>query len=156
MILNVNDNIACCYGELGREEDALELRRQIYARSVVLSSVIPVHVMFIRVLNLSVSLRFAGRFTEAKSLLREQIPEARRALNANHESVTRLRWNYATCLCDDAASRDDLVEAVTLLEELSRTTQRIYGTSHPLATDIRTTLGGAREMLAAFDTSTSK
>ena len=130
------------------------MRRQIYAGSMVLSSAIPVHVMFIRVLNLSVSLRVTGRFTEAKSLIREQIPKARRALSANHESVTRLRWNYATCLYDDpAASRDDLVESLTIHEEIYSTTRRIYGPTHPFAEAIQRELGRVRSKLAAFDTS---
>ena len=98
-------------------------------------------------------LRVKGRFTEAKSLIREQIPKARRALSANHESVTRLRWNYATCLCDDAASRDDLVESATIHEEIYSTTRRIYGPTHPLAAAIQRELARVRLILAPFDTS---
>ena len=95
-----------------------------------------------------------GRFTEAKSFLREQLPKARRALGADHDTVIQLRWQHADALrLSDGASREDVVEAVTLLEELSRTTRQIYGTSHPLANDIRITLGWARQKLAAFDTS---
>ena len=94
------------------------------------------------------------RCAEAKSFLRKHLPAARRTLGADHDTVIQLRWSYACCLCKDAdASRDDAAEAVSLLEELSQTTQRIYGTSHPLATDIRTTLGRAQEKLASFDTS---
>ena len=108
-------------------------------------------------LNLSWSLKETGRYTEAKSFLRKQLPKARRALGVDHDTVIRFRYLYADTLrLDGDASREDLVEAVTLLEELSRTTRRIYGTSHPLANDIRNTLGWARETLAAFDTSTSK
>ena len=110
--------------------------------------------LFIDVLNLGWSMIQTHRCAEAKSFLRKQLPAARRTLGADHDTVIQLRWSYACCLCKDAdASRDDAAEAVSLLEELSRTTQRIYGTSHPLAADIRTSLGRARETVAAFDTS---
>ena len=105
-------------------------------------------------LNLSWSMKECGRCAEAKSFLREQLPAARRALGANHDTVIHLRWIYADALClSDGASREDVVEAVTSLDELGTTTQRIYGISHPLAIDIQTALGRARETLASFDTS---
>ena len=97
------------------------------------------------------------RCAEAKSFLRKQLPAAQRALGADHDTVIHLRWIYADSLRTDAgASREDLVEAVTLLDELSRTTQRIYGPAHPLTYNLQGALGRTRETLAAFDTSTSK
>ena len=103
-------------------------------------------------LNLSWSLNETGRYTEAKSFLREQLPKARRVLGVDHEIVIQMRWQHADALrLSDGASREDVVEAVTLLEELSRTTQRIYGTSHPLATNICITLGLALETLVRHE-----
>ena len=154
-ILVAQTNIALCYYKLGRHQEALDLRREIYARGLALG--VPSKDLFIDVLNLSWSMKECGLCAESKSFLREQLPAARRALGADHDTVIQLRWQHADALrLSDGASREDVVEAVTLLEELSRTTQRIYGTSHPLANDIRNTLGWARETLAAFDTSTSK
>mmetsp|Transcript_16709 Transcript_16709/g.47733 ORF Transcript_16709/g.47733 Transcript_16709/m.47733 type:complete len:376 (+) Transcript_16709:346-1473(+) len=154
-ILVAQTNIALCYYKLGRHQEALDLRREIYARGLALG--VPSKDLFIDVLNLSWSMKECGLCAESKSFLREQLPAARRALGADHDTVIQLRWQHADALrLSDGASRDDVVEAVTLLEELSRTTQRIYGTSHPLANDIRNALGWARETLAAFDTSTSK
>ena len=151
-LLITKTNIALCYYRLGRHEEALNLRRQVYARGVALG--ISNKDLFIDVLNLSWSLNETGRYTEAKSFLREQLPKARRVLGVDHDTVIQMRWQHAETLrLDGDASREDLVEAVTVLEELSRKTQRIYGTSHPLPTDIRTTLGLARKKLAAFDTS---
>ena len=56
------------------------------------------------------------------------------------------------CLSDDdAAPRDDLVEATTELEELLRTAQRIYGPANPLVKHIKETLDYAQKKLASLD-----
>ena len=54
---------------------------------------------------------------------------------------------------DDRASRDDVVEAVTIHEELASTTRRVYGEFHPFAKLIQHELMDAQEKLAAFDAS---
>ena len=68
-------------------------------------------------------------------------------------SYPRLRGVYARGLGDDqGASRDDVVEAVTIFEELASTARRIYGEFHPFAKLIQHDLERGREQLAAFDT----
>ena len=149
-ILLTKANLALCYYKLGRHEHALDLRREVYARAVALN--LPQRSQ--DAMNLASSMVATERWAEAKSLLREQLPAAQRALGADHDTVIHLRWIYADSLRTDAgASREDLVEAVTLLDELSRKTQRIYGTAYPLTCNLQGALGLAREKLAAFDTS---
>ena len=56
--------------------------------------------------------------------------------------------NYARALYnDDAATLDDLREAVTTLEELERTARRVLGGAHPLTETIEDSL---RQSLAAL------
>ena len=58
---------------------------------------------------------------------------------------------YANALRDDhGSSRDDVVEAVAIFEELSSTARRIYGESHPLAKHIQDELEAAQIKLACF------
>jgi len=150
-MLHVKGNIAACYSSLGQNEEALALRREIYARSLALG--ISSH--FIDVVNLSVSLQKTQRHTEAKFFLREQLPKARRALGTEDNVFLRLRGIYASTLlwgADDRASRDDVVEAVTIHEELASTTRRVYGEFHPFAKLIKKELAHAQAKLAAFDT----
>ena len=95
------------------------------------------------------------RYQEVKSLLRTSIPVARRVLGEDNATTLRMRWNYASALCeDDAATLDDLREAVTTLEDTARTVRRVFGASHPLTRGfwIEITLGAAREVLAARET----
>ena len=51
------------------------------------------------------------------------------------------------------SSRDDVVEAETIFEELASTTRRVYGEFHPFAKLIQHELVDAQEKLAAFDAS---
>ena len=61
------------------------------------------------------------RFEEAKSVLREMTPVARRVLGECHENTLMMRRNYAQALfADDDATLDDLREAVTMLEDTER------------------------------------
>ena len=72
------------------------------------------------------------RYKECKSFLREQLPEMRRTLGEKHELYEKMRCNYASLLFNDTgSSRDELVEAVGILEELTLTARRVYGPSHP-------------------------
>ena len=66
-----------------------------------------------------------------------------------------LRWLYAQSLyMDDDATLDDLREAVTTLEETTRTTRRVMGRAHPLTVDIGKSLRESREKAMARGMST--
>ena len=119
------------------------MRREIYARALALRP--PGDALFTDVLNLAVSLHETGRYAEAKSLLRKQLIEARRALGTADTTYMKLRWIYATCLYDhDGASGDDEVEAVAILEELSSTARRVLGPNNPITTGIQRSLEKAK------------
>ena len=84
------------------------------------------------------------RYAEAHSLLHDHLPKARRAFGAEGEAFLQIRWNYAWCLSqDDESSRDDVREAVGILEELFQTTQRILGPTHPFTKRIEDNLDDA-------------
>ena len=53
---------------------------------------------------------------------------------------------------DDAATLDDLREAVTTLEDTERIARRVLGGTHPTATGIEYELRDARAALAARET----
>ena len=80
-------------------------------------------------------------------------PVARRVLGENNELTLKVRWVYASVLCDDpAATLDDLREAVSTLEETARTARRVLGISHPVTEGIEDELKIAREDLRARET----
>ena len=93
-------------------------------------------------LALSGSLVATKLFPEAISFLAAQMPKAQRAFGAEHDIVMRLRWSYGDVLHQDiGTSRDDVVEATTLLEELFSTARRIYGPAHPVTAGIQVSCG---------------
>ena len=101
-------------------------------------------------MNYASSLEDSERFEEAKSVLREMIPVAQRVLGESHEVTLRMRWNYAAMLYNDTgATFRDLLEAVTRLEKLTLTAQRVLGRFHPIVGGIVGDLVLARAALRA-------
>ena len=99
------------------------------------------------------SLRHLKRFKEAKTLLHDLMPVVRRVLGKDHLITLKMRWLYAMALYHaDAATLDDLREAVKALEETVRTARRVLGGAHPLTFDIEFDLKHARAALGARET----
>jgi len=81
------------------------------------------------------------------------IPVARRVFGENHEFTLKMRWNYAEALYgDDGATLDDVRKAVTTLEEIARTSQRVLGNLHPATAGIEHELRNSRAALRARET----
>ena len=103
--------------------------------------------------NYAVSLNGLKRFEEARSLMRETTPVARRVLGESNEATLRARLIYAMALFDDpGATLDDLREAATTLEDTDRIARRVFGGAHPLTGGIAVYLRDARAALRARET----
>ena len=106
--------------------------------------------------NYALSLLKLQRFEEAKSLLRKQLPVARRILGKDHIQTIKMTWRSAEALYEDAdASLEDMREVATTLEETERTARRVLGGSHPIIVDIGRDLRAARALLHARETPSS-
>ena len=82
------------------------------------------------------------------------MPVARRVFGDGNEITLRMRWCYAGALYGDpGATLDDLREAVTTLEETSRTARRVLGGAHPTVVGIEQSLKASRAALRARETS---
>ena len=149
-ILVVQGNLACTYVELGRKEEALQMRRDVYSGRLRLQGEEDPKTLLAAnnyALSLIINLQ---RFEEAKALLRKTIPVARRVLGENHYLILRMRWAYARALDKDpGATLDDLREAVTTLEDAGRIARRVLGGAHPLTEAIELALRNARAALNA-------
>ena len=89
-------------------------------------------------------------FEEARSLMRKTMPVARRVLGESDELTLRMRWIYTMALYrDNAATLDDLREAVTSLEDTARIGRRVLGGAHPLVEGIEVSLQNSRAALCA-------
>ena len=104
-------------------------------------------------INYADSLMNLKRIEEAKSLLKETMPVARRVLGENNETTLRMRTIYAAAFYMDAgATLDDLREAVTTLEVVERAARRVLGGAHPDTVWIEKSLQNARAVLRARET----
>ena len=146
-ILDTQNNIATSYHQLGRLEQALRMRQDVYSGRLKLSGEESDRTLSAanNYAHCLVSLR---RFEEAKTLLRKTIPVARRVLGESHAVTLNMPWHYARALYENpSATLDDLREAVTTLEETARTARRVLGGTHPLTSAIE---GDLRESRAAL------
>jgi len=151
-ILAVQSNLANTYHVLGRLEEALRLKRDVYSGYSRLNGEEHPKTL-ITANNYANNLIELERFEEAKALVLKTMPVARRVLGDGHDLTLKLRWAYAEVLYnDDGATLADLREAVTTLEDLERIARRVFGGTHPLTTGIEEALGESRAALRARET----
>ena len=148
-ILVAQNNLARTYSALGRMQDALRMERDVYSGRLKLHGEEQRETL-LAANNYASSLVDLQHFEEAKALLRKSIPVARRVLGDSDEDTLRMRWSYAMALSeDDAATLDDLREAVTTLAEIEGTARHVLGGAHPTAVGIEGYLRDARAALRA-------
>ena len=148
-ILTAQGNLAGTYQDLGRSEEALRLRRDVYSRRLEFSGEEYVHTIS-AAYNLATTLDALKRYGEAKTVLRKMMPVARRVLGENNELTLRARQVYAQLLCRcEGATLEDLREAVTTLEETERIARRVLGGAHPITGGLERDLRKARAALRA-------
>ena len=148
-LLVTQGNLANTYEMLGRREEALQMKHDVYSGHLRLYGE-EHRSTLIAASNYAVCLFGLERFEEAKALLRRTVPVARGVLGEGHELTISMRQNFATVLFrDDGATLDDLREAVTMYEETERIARRVFGGAHPLTVKIGGILPKARAALRA-------
>ena len=148
-ILGVQTNLALTYSCLGRKEESLRMRRDVYYGRLKLHGEENESTLE-TANNYAWGLCGLKRFEEAKALLRKPMRVARRVLGENHELTLVLSWAYARALYSaEGATLDNLREAVTTLEKTERIARRVLGGAHPTTTGIDDHLRNARTVLRA-------
>ena len=154
-LLAAQGNLSNTYCRIGRREDALLLKRDVYFGTVKLLGEEHSETL-VEAGNYAVSLLDLKRYEEAKLLMRKIMPVTRRVLGESHEITLRNGTIYAAALNNDpSATLNDLREAVTMLEELEPYARRVLGGAHPVARSIGTSLRAARAALRARETPAS-
>ena len=151
-VLIAQGNLASTYKELGREEEAMLMREDVYSRTLNFWGEEHRETL-LEADNYAIALVDLERFEEARSLMRKLIPVARRILGESDRLTLKMRWVYADALyLDDGATLDDLREAVTTLEDAERIARRVLGGAHPITEGIENHLRNARAALRARET----
>jgi len=148
-ILVTQCNLASLYEKLGRNEDTLQMRRDVYSGLLKLNGEESIETLG-AAFNYAANLKDINHFQEAKELMRKMIPVARRFLGDCHELTLRMRALYARALLEDTcATLGDIREAVAMFEDLAPTTRRVLGGTHPVAMTMEASLQYAQTVLAA-------
>ena len=154
-VLITQSNLANTYQLLGRLEEALPLRRDVYSGRLKLLGEDHLYTLGAAV-NYASTLFALDHYAEAKALLRQTVPVARRVLGDNHEVTLKMRQIYACALCaDPAATLNDLGETVAKLEDIAPIARRVLGGAHPTTVGIEGALEKSRELLRACEASES-
>ena len=151
-ILGTQNNLASTYDGLGLYEQVLRLKRDVYSGYLKLNGRESYETLA-AAFNYANSLAHLERIGEAKALMFETIPVARRVLGEVNDLTLRMRGIYGQMLyLDTGATLDDLREAVNFNEETMRTARRVLGGTHPHVAEIESTLRNARAALRARET----
>ena len=152
-ILIAQGNLANTYNELGRLDEALRVRQEVYSGHLKLNGEENYDTLR-EAFNYAASLVLLKRFKEARALMRKTVPVARRVHGDNDRLTLKMRWNYAEARYQDpGATLDNLREAVSTLEDTERTARRVLGGAHPVTTWIGENLQAARPALRAHEPS---
>ena len=148
-LLVARGNLAGTYRNLGRIEEALQMRRDVYFGLLRLYG--EEHGETLREAgNYANLLNQVKCFEEVKALLRKTLPVARRVLSESNKLTLKIRSTYAEALyVDPAATHDDLREAVNTLEETTQTVRRVFGGAHAFTKAIEHQLQDAQDALYA-------
>ena len=151
-LLIAQGNIANSYHMLGRLDDALRTRKDVYSGKLKLHGQESRDTL-LEASNYADLLVKLKRFEEARSLLRRIIPVARNVVGDNDRLTLAMRKNYARALYEDpAATLDDLREALNTLEETDWTARRVLGGAHPETAWVEQHLRNTRAALRARET----
>ena len=151
-MLTVQANIVNTLEEVGRAEEAMLMRDDVYSGTLKLYGEEHRETL-VEADNYAVALAAQERFEEAKSLIRKTMPVARRVLGESDQVVLGMRQNFALTLYrDEGSTLADLHDAVTMLEGIEPTARRVLGGAHPLMYTIELSLRKARAALRARET----
>ena len=153
LLLVVQSNLANTYQFLGRHDDALRMRRDVYSGFCKWEG--EEHETSITAANnYAATLKRLNRHDEVKTLMRKTLPVARRVLSESNELTLKMRWNYAMALYRDSnATLDDFRAAATTLEETTQAARRVLGGAHPVTEGTECALQEARAALHAREES---
>ena len=94
----------------------------------------------------------AGHYDEALNMERKLLPFAQRWLGADHDYTINIEMNIGVFLYQSPkASREDCIEAMTVLDALGKRLVRVLGAQHPKTFNVQAGAFEARQKLAAME-----
>ena len=150
-VLGAQSNLADCIDDLGRCDEALVLRREVYARQVATFGM-PHKNTILEGYNLADSMIKLELYDESTTMVRDELlPAARRLLGPDHDLTISLNENLAKCIvmANSDYTRDDLLKADMILQDVVQRRRRVLGPAHPETLKAEDMLFTLREYLQA-------
>ena len=124
-------NLARCYAQLERNDEALAIHRDVYARRVRQKN--DACRVYTSALNLASLLASMGRFSKVREFMGDgMLPAARQTFGPESELFLKL-WR-----CDAIAQKEtDPVRSLALLEEIECIARRVFGPRHHITSLIQ-------------------
>ena len=146
-IIGTESTLANALHGLGRKDEALHLRRSVYADQLAFCG--PDHEnTILEANNVVVALVIKGLVAEAKQLARKTYGDACRVLGDKHAERIRATEVFARCLYSDPTARQaDVLEAEALLASALATARHALGPQHPITVKLVENLGRVRHRL---------
>mmetsp|Transcript_4642 Transcript_4642/g.14053 ORF Transcript_4642/g.14053 Transcript_4642/m.14053 type:complete len:161 (-) Transcript_4642:89-571(-) len=141
-------DLANCLGDLGRHDEALVIKREIYRKSRAALGDTHEETIILAI-NLSTSLAHANG-SEAITLLRKTLPDTQRGLGDRHDFTFRVVGLFAEVVAQSATSREEVVEADALVEKYIQIVCQVLGRGHPLTQNFLLTSACLRSRLESF------
>ena len=141
-------NIAACHADMGQGEEALSMKREMYAKAEACD--FPPDIRLSLAGNLANGLIKLGHHVEAKTFLRRIIPTALSTEGPNNIRVLYLRGLLGQALLRNAESRSspELDEAEKVLTDVYARKRRVCGASHPDTLHTQSNLEIVRKAIA--------
>jgi len=129
-MLVAQGNLSNTYEALGRFEDSLRLRQEVYTGYLKFAGV--EHPPTLRAgNNYAIHLLELQRFKEAKRVLRKVTPVAQRVLGTENDITLSLREDLSRATLDGESSAEEKREALRVLEDVAGVRRRVLGPAHP-------------------------
>ena len=143
--LGALSNVANCFAQLGREEEAQVIRRMVLAkeRSFYGDGHLEPIMTAANIANAMVQCKkpSAKKYAEIREFTREWVSIAQSSGLGDHHITNRIKEAHAYGIYrDPAASLDDVREGVTILEDVDRSYRQILGKDHPVSAHTRASL----------------
>mmetsp|Transcript_13385 Transcript_13385/g.39912 ORF Transcript_13385/g.39912 Transcript_13385/m.39912 type:complete len:222 (+) Transcript_13385:1-666(+) len=145
-VLVALSGVAICLENVGRPDESLVIKRDIYARRV--ATLGASHPETLRNgMNLAILLVKLKLWDDAKSLLHKLLRPAQRSLGADNETTLNIQFTLSSALLNNPNyTRDDLFEAETILQDVLQRRRRVFGLAHPQTRKSELALARMREI----------
>ena len=129
-ILITQGRLVDCLSKIGRQAEALNLKREIYAETEAMYGAVHKETLAVAY-NLAVAMELNNHNDEAVSFMRKHLPVARRLIGPDDSLTLLMSAFLAKNTTAKGCTYEELLQAVTLMQDTVQRLRRVFGLAHP-------------------------